>query len=98
RHGASTHTPVTGAIKATVMPAIVRARPSQLAGVVGPGRPAPTALVRENTNVTTIAFRPVDPQSHNAHASTRPRPGGLPMAAEPIDWLFTIVGMPIPAP
>ena len=46
-------------------PATASARPSQLAGVVSPGRPSPTALVRytENTKVTTMAFRPVAPQS-----------------------------------
>ena len=46
RCGDSTHTPTAGASTATVSPAMAPARPSQLAGVVGPGKPAPTLLVR----------------------------------------------------
>ncbi|BBY90323.1 hypothetical protein MMUR_23080 [Mycolicibacterium murale] len=51
------------------------ARPNQLTGDAPPGVPSPTAPVRytENTNVTTIAFIPVEPQSHNAHAAIRER-------------------------
>src|ERR1700741_1712708 len=73
RCGDSTHTPTTGASSATVNPAIAPARPNQLAGVGPPGKPAPTLLVRytEKTKVATIALRPVEPQSHSAHAKTR---------------------------
>src|SRR5262245_34689996 len=72
RCGDSTHTPISGANRATVNPAMAPARPSQLAGVVSPGRPTPTLLVRytEKTNVATIALRPVEPQSQSAHAAT----------------------------
>ena len=45
--------------------------------------------------MTTTAFSPVDPQSHNAHASTRER--GLPMGLA-YHRLSTIVDMPVPAP
>lgn len=46
RCGACTHTPVTGARIATVRPATVSARPSQLAGDAPPGMPSPTDSVR----------------------------------------------------
>ncbi len=46
RCGASTQIPVAGAKSATDSPAIVSTLPSQLAGVVSPGRPAPTCWVR----------------------------------------------------
>src|ERR1700754_4221206 len=52
----------------------------------------------ENTNVTTIAPTPVEPQSHSAHASTRNRPaawaggGGSLMVAHDI-----VRPMPVPA-
>lgn len=77
RCGDSTHTPTAGANIATVSPAMAAARPSQLAGVVLPPMPTPTLLVRytAKTKVATIAFRPVEPQSHSAHATTRDRTG-----------------------
>ncbi len=64
---------MAGASTATVNPAMVNARPSQLAGDAPPGIPSPTDSVRytENTNVTTIALRPTNPQSHSAQAATR---------------------------
>jgi hypothetical protein len=72
RCGDSTHTPTSGASTATVKPASAPVRPNQLAGEVPPDIPTPTLLVRytEKTKVATIAFRPVDPQSHSAHATT----------------------------
>ena len=46
RYADSTQTPTAGASTATVSPAMAAARPSQLAGVVGPAIPIPTLLVR----------------------------------------------------
>ena len=77
RAGTWTTTPVSGASTATARPAMVSARPSQLAGEVSPGRPTPTVPVRytEKTNTATVAFMPVDPQSHSAQAATFARDG-----------------------
>ncbi|SBS78249.1 hypothetical protein MHPYR_530036 [uncultured Mycobacterium sp.] len=80
---------MSGASTATVRPAIARARPNQLAGEVWPPKCWPTVLVRytEKTNVVTMAFMPVEPQSHNAQDKTLDRPavwatgGGLVMRA-----------------
>src|ERR1044071_1412153 len=102
RAGASTHTPVTGASNATTSPAAANARPSQLAGLVSPGRSSPTAEVRYTvkTNVMTIALIAVAPKSHIAHASTRDLlavPAGGPvvgasslMDAHDCSWVPTI--------
>ena len=46
RRESSTHTPITGASTAIVMPATASARPSQLAGGTPPGKPLPTLPVR----------------------------------------------------
>src|ERR1700709_1625133 len=46
RRGDPTHTPTSGASSATVNPASAPARPNQLSGVVLPGMPTPTLLVR----------------------------------------------------
>src|SRR6185295_13889552 len=77
RHGASTHTPITGANTATSRPAIANARPSQLAGLVSPGRSSPTPLVRwtENTNVPTTELTPNEPKSQSAQEKTCDRLG-----------------------
>ena len=83
RWAASTQIPIAGASTAMTIPAIPNTRPSQAVGVVGPVRSAPTVPVRytENTNVMTIAFMPVAPQSH---APTLRSSIGLPTRGPPV--------------
>src|SRR3954468_52364 len=101
RCAASTQTPVTGASNATVTPEKKSAQPSQLAGLVPPGRSSPTERVRytEKTKVTTMAPTPVEPQSHSAHATTRDRAAACAGSRDSLMVAHDIVRpMPVPAP
>src|SRR3954452_15222076 len=75
---ASARVPSTGASTASTSPASPTDHASQLFALTDPGRSSPTASVRytENTNVRMIVLKAADPQSHIAHASTRPRGTG----------------------